>query len=175
MKLVDRLLPIFFPGLIIGIFVVQVAPLLLEATEQYYLRRRLDADINGFYTAVKAAHDTALRERQRIRVEVSPEGWLIYRDDGQAWQRDGQDIIVSTGKWNEDIKFGSTIPGNKIYFDQQGHCHINQDTACIEYSDSEEPNGLKQPSILAFTSNAKRIYTLSFDKNGKPDFGYDDF
>lgn len=172
MKMVDRLLPIFFPGLIIGIFVVQVAPLLLEATEQYYLRRRLDADVNTFYTAVKAAHDTALRERQRTGVEVSPESWLIYRDDGQARQRDGQDITVSTGKWNENIKFGSTIPANKFFFDAQGRCYIDQGTVCIDYADAEET---KQPNILAFTSDAHRIYTLFFTKNGVPNLEYDDF
>lgn len=170
-KLVDRLLQIFFPGLIIGTFLVQTAPLLLGATEQYYLRKRLDADVSAFYAAVRAAYGLALQGQQRVGVEVSSEGWIIYRDDGLAWQRDERDSVLSSGKWNEATKFGSTIPDNKFFFNQQGRCYINQGTVCIDYADAEEP---KTPSTFAFTSKAHRIYTLFFTKNGT-NLEYDDF
>lgn len=176
--LVDRLLQIFFPGLILGTFLVQTAPLLLDSAGQYYLRKRLDADVGAFYAAVRAAHDVTLRERQQIGVEVSPEGWVIYRDDGLAWQRDEQDSVLSSGKWNETTKMGSTILDNKFFFDAQGRCYINQGTVCIDYPELNEPDELaepKQPNILAFTSNANRIYTLFFGKNGAPGLEYDDF
>ena len=172
MRWVDKLLQLLFPGLIIGTLLVQVAPSLLDATEQYYLKRRLDADVSAFYAAVQTAYDTAMQVHQRIGVEVSPKGWIIYRDDGLAWRRDERDSVLSSGKWTEVAKFGSNIPANKFFFDAQGRCYIDQGTVCIDYADAEET---KQPNILAFISDAHRIYTLFFTKNGVPNLEYDDF
>ena len=76
------------------------------------------------------------------------------------------------GTWHNDLKFGSTIPANILFFDQQGRCYINEGTACIDYADTEE---LRQPNILAFTSEAHRVYTLFFTKNGVPNLEHDDF
>ena len=110
MKLVDRLLQALIPLLIISGFLVPLLPQLLDAAGQYYYRERLDTDVGAFYAAVKAAHDTALRERQRVGVEVSPKGWSTFQDDGLAWQRDDRDTIMVRGTWHNDLKFGSTIP-----------------------------------------------------------------
>jgi len=166
MKPVDRLLQIFFPGLIIGIFLVQTAPLLLDSAEQYYLRKRLDTDVNRFYTAVQAAYTTAMQTHQRIGVEVSSEGWVIYRDDGLAWQRDERDAIIARGTWNDDLRFGSTLPQHRFFVTAEGLCYIDQSTACLENE--------RKISSFAFTSNARRIYTVDLAGN-EPRLDYDDF
>lgn len=172
MKLVDRLLQAFLLLLIISGFLVPLVPPLLDAAGQYYYRERLDTDVDTFYTAVRAAHDTALRERQRIGVEVSSRDWITYQDGGLPWQRDERDNIMARGTWNDDLKFGSTIPGNTFFFDAQGRCYINEATGCIDYADAGEP---EQPSTLAFTAKARRIYTLFFAEQGAPILEYDDF
>ena len=166
MKLVDRLLQIFFPGLIIGTLLVQMAPPLLDSAEQYYSRKRLDADVSVFYAAVQTAYAMAMQTHQRLGVEVLPTEWVIYRDVGLAWQRDEQDEVIARGTWSEGLKFGSPLPHHR-FFITDGRCYIDQFTACL---DSEQII-----SSFSFTSDdAKRIYTLDLaDREARLD--YDDF
>jgi hypothetical protein len=96
--------------------------------EQRSLKGELATDMEAFYASVWNGRDQAMAGRQRVGVEVTPEGWRIYANTGSApWRNDPQDELFSGGKWRSGIKFGSNLLGGDvlILLDQAVFAHAN--------------------------------------------------
>jgi hypothetical protein len=139
------------------------------------LKWRHSADVEAFYAGVQKGRDVAMKESGRVGIEVSADGWIVYLDTAApSWQRDAQDKIVDQGTWNTDTQFGSTIPNKRFFFTRGGRCYVNQSKICKD--DIESETVPKESHTFTFTSlNANRIYTMFFDKDGKPNLVYDNF
>jgi hypothetical protein len=141
--------------------------------EQHSLKGELATDMEAFYASVRNGRDQAMAGRQRVGVEVTPKGWRIYADTGGVpWHDDPQDQPLNSGRWQSGLKFGSNLPGVRFFFTGDGLCHASENTVCLE-EDWSQPE--KEVHALAFTSSARRIYTLTFGKDGRPDLAQDDF
>jgi hypothetical protein len=141
--------------------------------EQHALKKELATDMEAFYTGVRNGRDQAMAIHQRVGVELTSEGWRFYADAGSApWRYDPQDQWLNSGRWQAGLKFGSNLLGARFFFTEDGLCHADKNTPCLE-EDWSQPE--KEVHALAFTSSAKRIYTLTFGKDGRPDLAQDDF
>jgi hypothetical protein len=141
--------------------------------EQHALKKELATDMGAFYAGVQAGRSRAMADRQRVGMEVIPEGWRFYVDTGSSpWRYDPQDQWLNSGQWHSGLKFGSNLPGHRFFFTEDGFCHANENTPCLE---EEQTQPEKEVHALAFTSSARRTYTLTFSKDGRPNLAQDDF
>lgn len=166
----DRVIGIVFPVLVLGVLLIPLAPLVPSAWDvvvQPYRRGLLTTDMDMFYASLLAVREMAERAQQRVGVEITAEGWLMYQDAGSAWQRDTEDLVLDRGVWRSRLKWGTTFPQPGFFFAEDGRCYLDAATVCS--NPEVEPF-----HSFSFTADANRLYTLSFD-DGLPILEFDDF
>lgn len=146
-------------------------PDLWRIEEEAIHRQKLSRDVQTFRTALSSARGLAMRHGRVLGVEVGRQGWAVYRDTGSLpWARDEGDDIMASGTWDSHTKVGTNT--GRFFFDVQGLCRSGPDRICVPETWDDTAAVANE---ISMTSEAHRIYTVSFASDGAPVVAKDDF
>lgn len=161
-------------GLAIALVAYEPAMWLFERSTVSLNRHESDSQLATFKRAVQDGRESAMRTRGIVGVRLTDAGWEAFADAGQSpWRWDSGDKQISRGDWPQGLVIRNNMKDGQFFYSADGTCHAAADAQCVP--DDVDEEGVVSTMAVLVKRDAKRTYTLLFDREGVPLLAFDDF